>query len=283
VHKDEPAELTPKKYERFLCETPLIPEPGSHVGAGPGWPGFGSFHQRYRLRSSGKLIAVGVVDILPSCLSSVYFFYDPELSRQSLGVVSALYEIRWVQQVVLQHNPEAALHNYYMGTLGEISLATEPNRSDLIPPTRLLRPHLPKDALQGAIRAVRPAVSRYIPVGAVCRVCADAQPHKIRAPGATRTAEAHRHGGTHTSAKEGAHRISDLDSAGPEAHDPGTISSSSSSSSTKVGELLTAQPHTHAATSARSQRRAEVHRGLRDARRPPDRQAPAVPVLRPRH
>jgi arginine-tRNA-protein transferase len=49
---------------------------------------YGSFHQQYWL--DGKLIAVGVVDILPSCVSSVYFFYDPEYSYLSLGTYAAL-------------------------------------------------------------------------------------------------------------------------------------------------------------------------------------------------
>ncbi len=78
--------------------------------------GYGSFHQYYRL--DGKLIAVGVLDVLHSCalkrsrappffraqpepdldlcvvscrcLTSVYFFYDPDYAFLSLGVYSAL-------------------------------------------------------------------------------------------------------------------------------------------------------------------------------------------------
>ena len=30
---------------------------------------------------AGQLIAVGVVDVLPRCLSSVYFFWDPGLQN----------------------------------------------------------------------------------------------------------------------------------------------------------------------------------------------------------
>jgi arginine-tRNA-protein transferase len=44
--------------------------------------GYGSFHQQYIL--DGKIIAVGVVDVLPHCLSSVYLFYDPGISFYSL-------------------------------------------------------------------------------------------------------------------------------------------------------------------------------------------------------
>lgn len=45
--------------------------------------GYGSFHDQYWL--DGKLIAVAVIDILPACISSVYFFYDPAVSLLSLG------------------------------------------------------------------------------------------------------------------------------------------------------------------------------------------------------
>ena len=45
----------------------------------------GTYHQLYRL--DGKLVAVGVVDILPSGLSSVYLFYDPDVKQLSLGEI----------------------------------------------------------------------------------------------------------------------------------------------------------------------------------------------------
>ncbi|EAL73101.1 hypothetical protein DDB_G0269024 [Dictyostelium discoideum AX4] len=73
-------------------------------------PGYGSFHQYYRL--DGKLVGVGVIDILPECLSSVYFFYDPDFNFLSLGKYSALNEIEWVQKVS-QSIPQ--LKYYYMG------------------------------------------------------------------------------------------------------------------------------------------------------------------------
>jgi len=50
--------------------------------------GYGSFHHHYVL--DGKIIAVGVIDILPHCVSSVYFYYDPDYAFLSLGTYSAL-------------------------------------------------------------------------------------------------------------------------------------------------------------------------------------------------
>jgi len=50
--------------------------------------GYGSFHQHYVL--DGKIIGVGVIDILPRCVSSVYFYYDPDYAFLTLGTYSAL-------------------------------------------------------------------------------------------------------------------------------------------------------------------------------------------------
>lgn len=72
----------------------------------------GSYHQHYLINDK-YLIAVGVVDILPHCLSSVYSFYDPYLSNiLNLGKVTALYEIYWVK-MALHYRP--ALKYYYLG------------------------------------------------------------------------------------------------------------------------------------------------------------------------
>ena len=46
---------------------------------------YGSFHQMYRI--DGTLIAMAVLDILPACVSSVYFMYDKEWEKYSLGKV----------------------------------------------------------------------------------------------------------------------------------------------------------------------------------------------------
>ena len=47
---------------------------------------YGSYHQLYRL--DGRLVAMGVIDILPSCVSSVYFMWEKEYEKFSLGKVS---------------------------------------------------------------------------------------------------------------------------------------------------------------------------------------------------
>lgn len=111
IHEKE--EASEKSYNDFLCSTPLFDDPqGREDEALPPSGGYGSFHQYYRL--DGKLIAVGVLDVLHSCLTSVYFFYDPDYAFLSLGVYSALKEIEWVQQTSLAI---PRFKYYYMGIL----------------------------------------------------------------------------------------------------------------------------------------------------------------------
>jgi arginine-tRNA-protein transferase len=87
-HNDSLADLTPSRYRNFLVDSPLIPVPppaaaaaaaggapasggataaaaaaGGDGGGGVPLCGYGSFHQQYWL--DGKLVAVGVVDVLP--------------------------------------------------------------------------------------------------------------------------------------------------------------------------------------------------------------------------
>ena len=113
-------------FYRFLCETPVahqnkVPNSLGNLSDEDGYDihiPFGTYHQQYRLSTSkdafdGPLIAVGVVDILPESLSSVYAFYDPNLSSQlNLGKYTALREIEWVIRAS-QFRPE--LHYYYLG------------------------------------------------------------------------------------------------------------------------------------------------------------------------
>lgn len=44
-----------------------------------------------------RLVAVGFVDETPHALSSIYFFYHPEVAHLSPGVASVLFEIEWAR------------------------------------------------------------------------------------------------------------------------------------------------------------------------------------------
>ncbi|KAI3799973.1 hypothetical protein L1987_35279 [Smallanthus sonchifolius] len=109
VHNDTPDHVTESSYKRFLIDSPLIFVPSNGDGSVPPC-GFGSFHQQYLV--NGKLVAVGVIDILPKFLSSKYLFWDPDLAFLSLGKYSALQEINWVKESQ-SHCP--SLQYYYLG------------------------------------------------------------------------------------------------------------------------------------------------------------------------
>ncbi|KAF5322217.1 hypothetical protein D9619_000501 [Psilocybe cf. subviscida] len=83
VHKDH--DNSPKQFKGFLVESPLEPESIEYPLPAPSHlpKNYGSYHQLYRL--DGQLIAMGVIDILPGCVSSVYFMYDTTWERFSLG------------------------------------------------------------------------------------------------------------------------------------------------------------------------------------------------------
>ncbi|XP_017051258.1 arginyl-tRNA--protein transferase 1 isoform X2 [Drosophila ficusphila] len=104
IHNDPPADQ--QAYKDHLQQTPMKnekPNDGPEMG-------YGSFHQQYWL--DDKLIAVGVIDILPGCVSSVYFFYDPDYSFLSLGTYGSLREIDLLQSLA---EKVPALKYYYMG------------------------------------------------------------------------------------------------------------------------------------------------------------------------
>lgn len=63
--------------------------------------------KEHQLWYEGKLAAWGIVDILPRALSTVYFCFDPDFQRESLGVYSALLEI--------EHARSLGIPYYYMG------------------------------------------------------------------------------------------------------------------------------------------------------------------------
>ncbi|CAH1405576.1 unnamed protein product [Nezara viridula] len=110
IHNETEDECNYSTYQSFLVETPLKPQQKIRGNPSQLTTGYGSFHQHYRL--NGKLIAVGVIDILPKCISSVYFFYDPDYSFLSLGTYGSLREMELVRSLNKQ-SPQ--LCYYYMG------------------------------------------------------------------------------------------------------------------------------------------------------------------------
>uniref|UniRef100_A0AAY4E080 Arginyl-tRNA--protein transferase 1 n=1 Tax=Denticeps clupeoides TaxID=299321 RepID=A0AAY4E080_9TELE len=106
IHEDPPDKPSESQFRRFLCDSPLEAEVSSDAPD----VGYGSFHQQYWL--DGRIVAVGVIDILPSCVSSVYLYYHPDFAALSLGSYSALREISFTRQLHLQ---SSKLCFYYLG------------------------------------------------------------------------------------------------------------------------------------------------------------------------
>ncbi|KAH9899760.1 arginine-tRNA-protein transferase [Cubamyces lactineus] len=98
IHKEDDKRAS--SFRRFLVQTPLIPQTIEY--AGEQRPAhlpekYGSYHQLYRL--DGELIAMGVIDILPNCVSSVYFMYEKKWEKFSLGKLSALREASLAREI----------------------------------------------------------------------------------------------------------------------------------------------------------------------------------------
>ncbi|TFK43638.1 arginine-tRNA-protein transferase [Crucibulum laeve] len=96
IHHDK---STPSGFKRFLVDSPLVEEPISYSSSSPDYlpHNYGSYHQLYKL--DGQLIAMAVLDILPNCVSSVYFMYDKTWEGFSLGKLSALREISLAHEI----------------------------------------------------------------------------------------------------------------------------------------------------------------------------------------
>ena len=50
-----------------------------------------------------RLVAIGLVDLTPHAVSSIYFVYHPDVSALSLGVASVLFEIDWARRMNCTH------------------------------------------------------------------------------------------------------------------------------------------------------------------------------------
>ncbi|KAJ6516014.1 arginine-tRNA-protein transferase [Mycena sanguinolenta] len=111
IHQD--SKNSPSGFKRFLVNSPLLPAPIPYSSAPPSHlpTNYGSYHQLYKC--DGKLIALGVIDILPSCVSSVYFMYDPEWAKFSLGKLSALREVSLASEIKAAGAP--GMNSLYMG------------------------------------------------------------------------------------------------------------------------------------------------------------------------
>ncbi|KAL9127097.1 MAG: hypothetical protein Q9217_003972, partial [Psora testacea] len=101
VHHEEPFQISEHSFRRFLCSGL-----GQTIGVEGGKEKrLGSYHQCYRL--NGRLIAMGVLDLLPHGVSSVYLIYHEDFISWNFGKISALRETALALEDHYQY--------YYMG------------------------------------------------------------------------------------------------------------------------------------------------------------------------
>lgn len=89
VHKEPASKISRSGFKRFLCDSPI--RRTTDVGPDGNQRKLGSFHQCYRL--DGKLVAMGVLDLLPHCVSAVYFLYHESIHKYNPGKLGAMREI----------------------------------------------------------------------------------------------------------------------------------------------------------------------------------------------
>ncbi|KAL5104192.1 Arginyl-tRNA--protein transferase 1 [Taenia crassiceps] len=114
IHKSTPGSMSREEFVETYINSSLVGICNEEVKAA-GAPQFGTYHHQYWL-DGNRLIAVGVVDLVPNCLSSVYFFNDPRYTCLNLGTFSALWEIAYVrnlQRVFGETVPAYADMKYY--------------------------------------------------------------------------------------------------------------------------------------------------------------------------
>ncbi|ODV79673.1 arginyl-tRNA-protein transferase [Suhomyces tanzawaensis NRRL Y-17324] len=117
VHNDPPEKITEQSFKRFLCDNPFLeneiygtPDQWNTLEkwfkpSGGGKKRIGPTHECYYL--DNKLIAVSVLDFLPSGVSSIYFIWDPDYAHLSLGTVSGIREILMCERLGFEY--------YYLG------------------------------------------------------------------------------------------------------------------------------------------------------------------------
>ncbi|OCF32593.1 hypothetical protein I316_05773 [Kwoniella heveanensis BCC8398] len=187
VHKDKPSECTMRGFSRFLCGETLVKIPieykdeesikravkRRHLPSD-----YGQYHLLYRVDS--KLIGISVVDVLPACVSSVYFIWHPDWAWASLGKLSALYEVSLVRRMNAAGAPEMkwSYMGYWVPDCQKMRYKSEYAPSELLDPgTNVFHPLSPdlekflvdhptgyfpfESILEHHPSATLPAVTRY--------------------------------------------------------------------------------------------------------------------------
>ncbi|KAF2447350.1 arginine-tRNA-protein transferase 1 [Karstenula rhodostoma CBS 690.94] len=140
VHHEKPSEISQSGFKRFLCESPLQRRTAQVNGK---TQQLGSYHQCYRL--DGRLIAMGVLDLLPHCVSGVYFLYHSDFEKWSFGKLSALREA----MLALEGGYQYYYMGYYIHSCAKMRYKGEYRPQYVLDPESLTW-----DPLEGELRAL---------------------------------------------------------------------------------------------------------------------------------
>ena len=122
IHKDKENEISQERYNRSWGKTNLTDNIGiklpndlasktKHPEIYP--KKYGCYNFIHRL--DGKIVAVGIVDILPTSLSSVYLYYDTDYQFLDLGVLTSILEIEYTKSFhdLIDNNFNSYLLGFY--------------------------------------------------------------------------------------------------------------------------------------------------------------------------
>ena len=129
IHKDPLDEITKERYNRAWGETNLIDNIGiklpkdldkkvKHPEIYP--KKYGTYNFIHRI--DGKIVAVGIWDILPTSLSSVYLYYDTDYQFLDLGVFTAIREIEYMKSFhdLIDNNFKYYMMGFYCETVQKL-------------------------------------------------------------------------------------------------------------------------------------------------------------------
>ena len=71
----------------------------------------GGYHMYHKI--DGKVVAVGVIDLLNTTFVSCYLIRDPDYSNLRLGVVTAIKEMEYMKLIKDTRNPQ--MRYYHLG------------------------------------------------------------------------------------------------------------------------------------------------------------------------
>ena len=129
IHKETPDEITRESYNNSWGESNLIDNIGiklpddlaqkvKHPEMYP--KKYGAYNFIHRI--DGKIVAVGIWDILPTSLSSVYLYYDTDYQFLDLGVFTAIREIEYVKSFhdLIDKNFKYYMMGFYCETVQKL-------------------------------------------------------------------------------------------------------------------------------------------------------------------